>query len=74
LLRNTLATLKWEIWERLPMERRVDIPVHWYEEFVTERLAECLYITREVVEGRGYRDKVDREFECIREDIARLKT
>lgn len=73
MLRDILATLKWEIWERLPMERRADVPENWYEEFVAERLAECPYITREVVEGRVYRDKVDREFECIREDIIRLR-
>ena len=73
MLRDILATLKWEIWERLPMERRADVPENWYEEFVAERLAECPYITREVVEGRVYRDKVDRELECIREDITRLR-
>ena len=73
MLRDILATLKWEIWERLPMERRADVPENWYEEFVAERLAECPYITREVVEGRVYRDKVDRELASIRIDIEQLK-
>lgn len=73
MLRDTLATLKWELWEQLSMERRIDVPENWYEEFVAERLAECPYITREVVEGRVYRDKVDRELASIRNDIEQLK-
>lgn len=72
-LRDTLATLKWEIWERLPMERRIDVPENWYEEFISERLAECPYITMDVVKGRVYRDKVDRELAGIKRDIEKLK-
>lgn len=72
-LRDTLATLKWEIWERLPMERRADVPSDWYENFIRERMAECSYISEEVMLGRVYRDKTDRELESVREDMARLR-
>lgn len=64
-LRDTLATLKWEIWESLPREKRVDIPEDYHEKFVQERLAECAGFTKELIEGRMFRDKIDRERAAI---------
>lgn len=72
ILRDTLATLKWEIWERLPREKRTDIPNGYYERFVQERLAECAGFTKELVEGRVFRDKTDREIVAIRRDLGRI--
>lgn len=73
LLRDTLATLKWEIWEHLPQEKRADIPDDYYEKFVQERLAECAGFTKELVEGRMFRDKTDRELAAIQRDLMRLR-
>lgn len=74
MLRDTLATLKWEIWEYLPQERRADIPNGYYEKFVQERLAECAGFTKELVEGRIFRDKTDREILAIKRDLDRLRS
>lgn len=74
MLRDTLATLKWEIWEYLPQERRADIPNGYYEKFVQERLAECDGFTKKLVEGRMFRDKTDREILAIKRDLDRLRS
>lgn len=74
MLRDTLATLKWEIWEYLPQERRADIPNGYYEKFVQERLAECAGFTKELVEGRIFRDKTDREIAAIEKDLKSLRS
>lgn len=73
MLRDTLATLKWEIWEYLPKEKRSDIPIDYHEKFVEERLTECAGFTKELVEGRMFRDKTDREILAIKRDLERLK-
>ena len=73
MLRDTLASLKWEIWESLPQERRSDIPESYYDEFVRERLVECAGFTKELVEGRIFRDKVDRELMAIKMDLEKIK-
>lgn len=74
MLRDTLATLKWEIWEYLPQERRADIQNGYYEKFVQERLAECAGFTKELVEGRIFRDKTDREIAAIEKDLESLRS
>lgn len=73
MLRDTLATLKWEIWESLPREKRVDIPEDYHEKFVQERLSECAGFTKELIEGRMFRDKTDREMTAVERDMERLK-
>lgn len=71
-LRDTLATLKWEIWETFSREKRADIPHGYYEAFVQERLAECAGFTKELVEGRMFRDKTDREIMAIEKDLENI--
>ena len=66
-----MASLKWKIWEHLPREKRRDIPKGYYEKFVQERLAECVGFTKELVEGRMFRDKMDREIIEIEKDLER---
>lgn len=39
-LRDTLATLKWDIWEQFPIERRVAIPEDAWEKEIRKRLSE----------------------------------
>lgn len=73
MLRDTLATLKWEIWEYLSKEKRFDIPIDYHEKFVEERLTECAGFTKELVEGRMFRDKTDREILAIKRDLERLR-
>lgn len=73
ILRDTLATLKWEIWEKLPRKKRRDIPEGYHEKFVQERLAECDGFTKELVDGRMFQDKTDREIAAIEKDLERLK-
>lgn len=73
MLRDTLATLKWEIWEHLSKEKRAEIPDGYYEKFVQERLSECAGFTKELVEGRMFRDKTDRDILAIKMDLARLR-
>lgn len=73
ILRDTLATLKWEIWEYLPREKRAEIPEEYYEKFVRERLAECVGFTEELMDGRMFRDKTDREILAIKRDLEKLR-
>ena len=40
ILRDILATLKWEIWERQGMESRSEIPENYWEEFIAQRQQE----------------------------------
>lgn len=69
ILRDTLATLIWEIWEHLPREKRADIHSGYHEKFIQERLAESAGFTKELVEGRMFRDKTDREIAAIKKDL-----
>ena len=73
LLRDTLASLKWEIWEHLPREKRKNICEGYHKKFVQERLAECAGFTEELVEGRVFRDKIDREIMAIKKDLENLR-
>ena len=72
LVRDTLATLKWEIWETLPKEKRKDIPIDYYEKFLNDRISECAGFTVELVQGRMYKDKKDREIEQIKKDLSKI--
>lgn len=72
LVRDTLATLKWEIWETLPKEKRKDIPKNYYENFLNDRISECAGFTLELIQGRMYKDKKDREIAEIKKDLSRI--
>ncbi len=68
-LRNVLATLKWEIWERLPQITRSEISHDYYDKFQKERLSEFKGFTMEVINQRTYKDKLDREVIAIMQDL-----
>lgn len=72
-LRDALATLRWQIWEKLPRETRADIPENYYEEFFKLRLSEWAPCSKELIEGRMFRDKIDRELAEIAADLKRLR-
>lgn len=72
LVRDTLATLKWEIWETFPREKRENIPKNYYEIFLNKRISECAGFTMELVQGRMYKDRKDREIEQLKKDLSNL--
>ena len=39
-LRDTLATLRWEMWELHPQEKRADIEADYWEQYIASRLQE----------------------------------
>lgn len=56
-LRDTLSTLKWEIWETEgPVDRR-DIPKDEWEKYVEARFAEWPYFNEEYIAGLVYKPK-----------------
>ena len=73
-LRDTMATLRWKLWERFPLEKRANISKDWYGNFLKERLAEWPLITMEIIKGRVYQDVVDRELDDIKRDIEYLQS
>lgn len=72
-LRDALASLRWQIWEQLPGEKRQDIPNDFYWKFIKELLAEWPFCTMELINGRVFRDYTDKELESIRIDLDRLR-
>ena len=72
LVRDILATLKWEIWETFPKEKRKNIPENYYKEFLNKRISECAGFSVELVQGRMYKDKKDREIEQIKKDLSQI--
>lgn len=72
-LRDTLATLRWKIWEYLPQEKRSNLPVDYYERFLEERLKEYDVINMELINRRMYKDKTDREIQEIERDLKKLR-
>ena len=53
-LRDILATLKWEIWERFPVESRSKFGPNYYEEFLAKKIAEWPYFTIDAIRKREY--------------------
>lgn len=64
-LRDTLASPRWQIWEKLPIEKRQNIPTGYYETFINSRLAEWSACTMNLINGRVFKDYTDRELESI---------
>ena len=71
-LRDTLATLKWEIWEKQPLSKRADIQSIYYKEFIRKRLAEWPHFDIETIKNRVYKDTTDYELEAIHRDLKTL--
>lgn len=55
-LRDAMATLKWEIWERHPA-KRTDIAEHEWEDYVATRYAEWNYPTTDYCDRMCYKPK-----------------
>ena len=56
-LRDIMATLKWEIWENLPIEKRSEIPLDYYQNFLKDRIREWPQFNLEIIKHREYKDK-----------------
>lgn len=58
-LRDTLATLKWEIWEREPMQSRDDLPERYSELFLREFASRIYpYDTLETIERTRFHSRI----------------
>ena len=57
LLRDTLATLKWEIYETVPMLDRTKSRDQYFDEMITSRMSEWPGFTYEEVISKEYKDK-----------------
>ena len=55
-LRDTLATLKWEIWETEPVKRE-ELTGHEWEEYVEKRFKEWPYFNEEYIAGLIFKPK-----------------
>ena len=56
-LRDTLATLKWEIWESVPRLNRDELNGDEWEEYKTNRFAEWPYFNEEYIEDLIFKPK-----------------
>lgn len=56
-LRDTMASLKWQIWEQFVPSKRTDLPCDYFEAFVNERLKEWHGFTYEDVRAREFKPK-----------------
>ena len=62
-LRDTLSTLKWEIWESEPLVKREDVAEKEWEDYIKKRLKEWPYFNKEYIKRLVYKPKniVDNE-------------
>lgn len=56
-LRDSLATLQWNNWERIPISKREKIPSDYYQKFVENKLAEWSKYNLDIINARIYKDK-----------------
>lgn len=56
-LRDTLATLKWEIWESYGMRKREDVPEDEWVRYVADRFREWPYFNEEYIDGLIFKPK-----------------
>lgn len=56
-LRDRMATLKWEIWENVPLLRRESIDSEYFQEFINQRIKEWPNFSKEEFEKRIFHEK-----------------
>lgn len=71
-LRDTLATLKWEIWETEPQSKRKETAGGAWEIYKSERFREWPYFNEEYIDGLVFKHKNVVESEKAFEDLKRL--
>lgn len=57
ILRDTLATLKWEIWEYMPMVKRLELVGDEWDKYKEERYKEWPYFNDEYIDGLVFKPK-----------------
>lgn len=73
-LRDILSTLKWEIWEKYGYVKREDIPINYYEMFISKIMKESGNgYTIEEIERTRFKDKRIVQAEDVFEHLALLK-
>ena len=71
-LRDTIATLKWEIWETEPQVNRKNITGNEWEQYVQERFKEWPYFNEEYIDGLVFKPKDVVNKEEVYEPIKKL--
>lgn len=71
-LRDTLATLKWEIWESEPIIKRSQLKGDEWEIYKKERLEEWPYFTEKYIDGLIYRPKDVVQHDDVYEPIKKI--
>lgn len=56
-LRDRMATLKWEIWENEPLQRRESISSEYFQEFINQRIMEWPNFSKEEFEKRVFHEE-----------------
>ena len=72
-LRDTLATLKWEIWESEPRLSRNEMTGNEWNEYVNARLAEWPYFNLDYIDGMIYKPKNVARYEDVFEHLNGLQ-
>ncbi len=65
LLRDKMATLKWEIWEKQGVYSRDEIPFNYQEKYVEEKIAEWPFLSQQDIEKRIYKPSNMVSFEDV---------
>jgi 1-acyl-sn-glycerol-3-phosphate acyltransferase len=73
-LRDQMATLQWMNWEYQGAYKRCDIADDYYKNFVANKLAEWSKYNMDIINGRIYRDKLDREFLSLEKDLEGVRS
>lgn len=72
-LRDCMCTLKWEIWEKKPIEKRESLPENYYESFCKQILDEAGEgYSRKLVEDETFHDKLAIEQCQVAKELRRI--
>ncbi|MGI6329945.1 MAG: 1-acyl-sn-glycerol-3-phosphate acyltransferase [Bacilli bacterium] len=56
-LKDTLATLKWEIWESMPLQKRKELRGDEWDKYVSKRFKEWPYFNKDYIERLTFKPK-----------------
>lgn len=62
-LRDSMATLKWHLYESVSKWNNSEIPENYYEEYLKQRISEWPGFTLEEVKSKEYKDKDETSYE-----------
>ena len=70
ILRDAMATLKWEIYESVPMGKKEEFSPEYYQQFIDEKMKEWPGFTYEEVQEKRYIEKEITSYE-VPDDMVR---